>query len=198
MKKKIPQKDIFKEDSSSIFKHERYTVWIEAYDQQEMIRRQVLQNTPKSVLELVFDIFHIIKNGMPKDNINDDVDKSEFEKIASVLFRRFELEDLDEQKSVELAITNYIKELQKFEYYVPDNLCEEEFCKKGIDWIANYFKNALKSLRDEEIKFWESLFEKYQERKDDYDVEFRTKEILRKRELDYASRLTPEDFKDLI
>ena len=198
MKKKIPQKDIFKEDSSSIFKHERYTVWIEAYDQQEMIRRQVLQNTPKSVLELVFDIFHIIKNGMPKDNINDDVDKSEFEKIASVLFRRFELEDLDEQKSVELAITNYIKELKKFEYYVPDNLCEEEFCKKGINWIANYFKNALKSLREEEIRFWKRLFEKYQERKDDYDVEFRTKEILRKRELDYASRLTPEDFKDLI
>lgn len=135
---------------------------------------------------------------MPKDNINDDEDKSEFEKISSVLFRRFELEDLDEQQSVEPAITDYIKELKKFEYYVPDNLCEKEFCKKGIDWIVSYFEKALKSLREEEIGFWKKLFEKYKERKNDYNVEFRTRSVLRKRDLDYASRLTPEDFKDLI
>ncbi len=198
MKKIKIQRNNFEEKSSSIFKDEGYEVWIEGFNQQEMIKRQVSQNSPKSVFDLIFDIFEIIKTANLGNEVNYDEDKSEFENISSILFESFKLEDLDEEQSIGPAIANNIKELKKFEYYVPDNLCEDESYKKGIDWIVSYFENALKSLRKEEIEFWKKMFEKYKERKDDHDVEFRTKEILRKRELNYASRLTPEDFKDLI
>ena len=58
--------------------------------------------------------------------------------------------------------------------------------------------NALKSLREEKIQFWTELLEKYREDKEALDYEFkmskeRSAEMERR-----ASKLTPDDFKDLI
>jgi len=179
------------EKENSILKDNTYNIWIEAYSGKELVDRQVSLHTSKSGFNLFFEVFHIIKNALLRVNI--DSEKSEFENISELLFHRFDLKDLNNQGSIELAITDYINDLKYFEFYVPDRLSKKEFSKEGIKWIGKYFKNTLRSLREEKIRFWEEVLKDYLKIKKDYDVEFQTKCKLREMELDRISRITPDD-----
>ena len=151
--------------------------------------------------------FNVIKGEALKNRYFDD-NKSEFDKISKVLYQKFKLEDLSSSKSLERTIEDFIVELKHYEYYIPEELVEEE--KEGLkpleidyylglfDTLISLISNALKSLRTEKIDFWKELLEKYRKDKEAFDYEFkmskeRSAEMERR-----ASKLTPDDFKDLI
>ncbi len=107
------------------------------------------------------------------------------------------------------AIKNYITELEKDEFLVPGDLVGNN--KEGLtplsptdsfhgtlDTLISNIKRGLKSLRTEKIDFWKDLLNKYYEDNEAFDYEFkmskeRSAEMERR-----ASKLTPDDFKDLI
>jgi hypothetical protein len=55
---------------------------------------------------------------------------------------------------------------------------------------------VLKSLRDEKIRFWKRVFEMYKKDKEAYDLEFRTKQTRRKKDLDKFSKIDIEEYID--
>lgn len=81
---------------------------------------------------------------------------------------------------------------------MPDNLEEEPFSIRNIDWIVEHFKISLRSLRKEKITFWNALLKKYQEDRKGFDLIFRTKRTRHKKDLDMASKITANDAKDLL
>ena len=64
----------------------------------------------------------------------------------------------------------------------------------SLDSLVECIKENLKSLRDEKIRFWKEFFKKYKEDKEAYDLEFRTKQTQRKKDLDSASKIDIKDY----
>ena len=58
--------------------------------------------------------------------------------------------------------------------------------------------NALKALREEKIEFWKELLEKYRKDKEALDYEFKMSKLRTKEMKERVSKLSPEDFKDLL
>ena len=68
----------------------------------------------------------------------------------------------------------------------------------SLELLASSIRNAIKSIREEKVRFWKELLERYREDKEAFDYEFkmiteRNAEMERR-----ASKLTSGDFKDLI
>lgn len=151
--------------------------------------------------------FNLIKNeALKKSYIGDN--EGEFDKISEVLYQKFELEDLSSDKSLEKSIEHFIVELEHHKYYIPKELVEENkegLTPLGIDYYLGSFdtlilliSNALKALREEKINFWTNLLNKYREDKEGFDYEFKMSMLRTKEMEERVSKLTPEDFKDLL
>ena len=54
----------------------------------------------------------------------------------------------------------------------------------------------LYALRDEKIEFWKRVFKKYKEDKEGYDLQFRTTETRRKKDLDKFSKIDIKEYVD--
>ncbi|NVM17091.1 MAG: hypothetical protein HWN80_05195 [Candidatus Lokiarchaeota archaeon] len=151
--------------------------------------------------------FNLIKNeALQNSDIGDN--KSEFDKISEVLYQNFELENLSGNKSLEKAIEEFIAKLNRYEYYIPEELVGEQkegLTPLGIDYYVGSFdalnslmSNAMKSLREEKIQFWKGLLEKYRKDKEALDYEFKMSSLRTKEMKERFYKLTPEDFKDLL
>jgi len=151
--------------------------------------------------------FNVIKNeALQNGHIGDD--ESEFDKISGVLYQNFKLEDLSGNKSLEKSIEHFIAKLEHYEYYIPEELVEEK--KEGLtplggdyylgsfDALNSLMSNALKALREERIDFWAKLLNKYRRDKEALDYEFKMSKLRTKEMKERFSKLTPEDFKDLL
>ena len=151
--------------------------------------------------------FNVIKGEELKNRYVDD-NKSEFDKISKALYQKFELEDLSSNKSLERTIEDFIVGLEHYEYYIPEELVEEK--KEGLtpleidyylgsfDTLISLISNAIKSLRVEKIQFWKELLEKYNQDNEAFDYEFKMSKERSAEMEKRASKLTPDDFKDLI
>ena len=151
--------------------------------------------------------FNLIKNeALRSSHIGDN--KSEFDKISEVLYQKFELKNLSGSKSLEEAIQDFIVKLNLYEYYIPEELVGEKkegLTPLGVDYYLGSFdtlnslmSNPLKALREEKIQFWKGLLEKYRKDKEALDYEFKMSKLRTKEMKERFSKLTPEDFKDLL
>ena len=151
--------------------------------------------------------FDLIKNeALKKSYVGDN--KSEFDKISTVLYQNFKLKNLSDNKSLEKAIEDFIVKLNLYEYYIPEELVgdnKEGLTPLGVDYYLGSFdtlnslmSNALKALREEKIQFWKGLLEKYRKDKEALDYEFKMGKLRTKEMKERVSKLTPEDFKDLL
>ena len=151
--------------------------------------------------------FNVIKGeALQNSHIGDN--ESEFDKISTVLYQNFKLENLSGNKGLEKSIEHFIAELKHYEYYVPEELVKEN--KEGLtpleinyylgsfDTLISLMSNALKALREERIRFWNGLLEKYRKDKEALDYEFKMSKLRTKEMKERGSKLTPEDFKDLL
>ena len=151
--------------------------------------------------------FNVIKGeALRSSHIGDN--EGEFDKISDVLYQNFESKNLSGSKSLEKSIKRFIVELEHSEYYIPEELVEDN--KKGLtpleinyyfgsfDTLISLISNALKSLREEKIQFWKRLLEKYRKDKEPLDYEFKMSKLRTKEMKDRVSKLNPEDFKDLL
>jgi len=191
-----------REEGASLFTERLYRIFTEIFDSEGLVKRLDSTKFSQSQVRLLSNLFFIVKNAHAKRNISIDTEKNEFEKISNVLFQTFKLEDLDDQNSIEPVLDRYIKDLKKFEFYVPEDLSGKKgLSKQGINEVIKYFEESLRALREEEIIFWEKLFEEYKKDKEGYNLEFRTIATRFKKDLDRFSHITKEDlentFKDL-
>ncbi len=151
--------------------------------------------------------FNVIKGEALKNRYFGD-NKSEFDKISEVLYQKFKIKDLSSNKSLEKPIKGFIEELEHYEYYIPEELVEEN--KEGLtpleidyylgsfDTLISLISNALKALREEKVQFWKELLEKYRKDKEAFDYEFKMSKLRTKEVEERISKLTPEDFRDLL
>lgn len=191
-----------REEGASLFTDRLYRIFTEIFDSEGLVKRLDSTKFSQSQVRLLSNLFFILKIPHAKRNISIDTEKNEFEKISNVLFQTFKLEDLDDQNSIEPVLDRYIKDLKKFEFYVPEDLSGKKgLSKQGINEVIKYFEESLRALREEEIIFWEKLFEEYKKDKEGYNLEFRTIATRFKKDLDRFSHITKEDlentFKDL-
>ena len=191
-----------REEGASLFTDRLYRIFTEIFDSEGLVKRLDSTKFSQSQVRLLSNLFFILKTPHAKRNISIDTEKNEFEKISNVLFQTFKLEDLDDQNSIEPVLDRYIKDLKKFEFYVPEDLSGKKgLSKQGINEVIKYFEESLRALREEEIIFWEKLFEEYKKDKEGYNLEFRTIATRFKKDLDRFSHITKEDlentFKDL-
>ena len=151
--------------------------------------------------------FNVIKGeALRSSHIGDN--EGEFDKISDVLYQNFELKNLSGNKSLEEAIEDFIVKLNLYEYYIPEELVGDN--KKGLtpleinyylgsfDTLISLVSNALRSLREEKIRFWKGLLEKYRKDKEALDYDFKMSKLRTKEMKERVSKLTPEDFKDLL
>ena len=151
--------------------------------------------------------FNVIKGeALQSSHIGDN--EGEFDKISDVLYQNFKLENLSGNKSLEEAIEDFIVKLNLYEYYIPEELVGEKkegLTPLGVDYYLGSFdvlnslmSNALKALREEKINFWTELLHKYREDKEALDYEFKMSKLRTKEMKERVSKITPEDFKDLL
>ena len=103
---------------------------------------------------------------------------------------------------------NFIDSLKADKFYIPEELIgdnraeltqlDTDYYLCSLELLVSNIRNAIKSLWEEKIQFWKELLEKYRKDKEALDYEFkmckeRNAEMERR-----ASKLMPDDFKDLI
>ncbi|MFX1417372.1 MAG: hypothetical protein ACFE9N_00480 [Promethearchaeota archaeon] len=190
-------KDNTKEEDSSLFTDRSYSIFTEIFNSNGLVKRLDSTILSQSQVKLLSNLFFIVKNAYAKRNISFDTEKSEFEKVSNVFFQTFKLDDLDDQDSLESAMERYIEDLTKFEFYVPEDLSSSrKLYKQGINEVLKYFEESLRTIREEEIIFWERLFEEYKKDKEGYNLEFRTTATRFKKDLDRFSQITKEDIEN--
>ncbi len=175
--------------------------------EQKEVKKLFSLNHSALGIKILEGFFNVVK-GEGLKNRYFDGNESEFDKISKVLYQKFEIKNLSSNKSLEKPIEDFIVGLEHYEYYIPEELVEEK--KEGLtpleidyylgsfDTLISLMSNALKSLREEKIQFWKELLEKYRKDKEAFDYEFKMS-IERNAEMEKrASKLTPDDFKDLI
>jgi hypothetical protein len=124
-----------------------------------------------------------------------------------VLFKTFSLDHLDEHGSLKDSIEGYIHKLEEHHYFLPNDLVELSSNKSNlkslefdigyngdIDSVMNVLQDVLRSLRDEKIEFWNKVFKEYKEDKEAYDLEFKTKQTRRKKDLDAFWEIDIDDY----
>ncbi len=151
--------------------------------------------------------FTLINNeALQNSHIGDN--EGEFDKISEILYQKFELKNLSGSKSLKEAIEDFIMKLKLYEYYIPEELVGEkkdgltplgvDYYLGSVDILNSLMSNALKALREEKIQFWKELLEKYRKDKEAFDYEFKMSKLRTKEMEERVSKITPEDFKDLL
>ncbi len=198
----------------SPFTDQAYEVYIKAYDQtgeDKAIDWSPSSKTSSLGYKLLFAFFDFVRFASLHDNYSSNLD-NEFGNISNTLFKNFNLDNLSENGSLEGTIRGYIEELKKYYFFLPERLTDLIENKKlkenlvpnksgmsyegDLDSVVECIREILKSLRDEKIKFWKNVFEKYKEDKEGYDLEFRTKQTRHRRDLDRFSKIDIKEYID--
>ena len=193
------------------FTNQAYDVFIEAHDQSGQDKAiDWLPSLKISNLgyKLLFAFFDLVRSASLHDNYASNLE-DEFDNISGSLFKNFNLENLDGKGSLEDSIKNYIEELEKYHFFLPKKLTNFIKNKENLiaydtgigyegdlDSVLECIREILKSLRDEKIEFWKKVFEKYKDDKEGYDLEFRTAETRRKKDLDRFSEIDIKEYID--
>lgn len=195
-----------KEESrkSSPFIDNAFDISIEVVNQEDLpIREKGRSTSHVSRLshKVFFSLFSLIASESLKDNYTNSIDDV-FGNIIDLLFRRFNLDHLDDKGSLEDSIKGYLQGLGEYLYFLPSDLVELVKFESGLtslefdigyegdlDSVMECIREILKSLRDEKIEFWKKVLEKYKEDKEAYDLEFRTKQTRRQSDLDKFSKI---------
>lgn len=155
-------------------------------------------------------LFNLIKNeGFHTNTSQLSEDSERFKKMLSIFYSRFKKEDLEKYGSLDGAIKNYIAELEKDEFLVPKDLVGDnqegliplsptDSYLGSLDTLISHIKRGLKSLRTEKIDFWKDLLNMYNQDNEALDYEFKMSKLRTKEMEERISKITPEDFKDLI
>ena len=147
---------------------------------------------------------NLVKNSALKSGFCRD-GTEQFANILRILYAEFSLEDVKKDGNLERTIKNFIDSLKADKFYIPEELRDNSTELIDIDYnlctlesLVSGIQKAIKSLREEKIQFWKELLEKYKNDKVAFDYEFK---IIKERNAEMekrASKLTPDDFKDLI
>ncbi len=174
--------------------------------EQKEVKKLFSLNHSALGIRILEGFFNVIKGEALKNHYIDD--KTEFDKISKALYQNFKLEDLSGNKSLEEAIKDFIVELKHCEYYIPEELVgdnkeglsslEIDYYLGSFDTLVSLMSNALKSLREEKIQFWKELLKKYKNDKEAFDYEFKMSQLRTKDMEERVSKITSEDFKDLM
>ena len=201
---------IKKKDDSSPFTDQTYDVYIEAYDQSGQDKAiDCLPSSKTSNLgyKLLFAFFDLLRSASLHDNYVPNLN-DEFDNISDILFKNFNLDDLNDKGSLEESIEKYIGEMEKYSFFLPErltNLIENRKnlipfgtigYKGDLDSVLECIREVLKALRDEEIEFWKRVFGDYREDKEAFDLEFRTTQTRRKSDLDQFSKIDIKEYID--
>ncbi len=151
-----------------------------------------------------FSLFDLVAGECLKDNYIEDIEDN-FGNIVDLLFKRFNLDQLDDKGSLGISLENFIKELEEYNFFVPEslitggkrNLTPLEFnigYKGDLNSVVETFKDILRALRDEKILFWKKVIEEYKSDKEGYDLAFRTKRTRQEKDLDMVSKIDIDDY----
>ncbi|UCC18271.1 MAG: hypothetical protein JSV62_09135 [Promethearchaeota archaeon] len=207
--------DSTREESSSLFTSRAYDVNLEVAGDPQDLQFPEKYSFTQHVSELsrkgFFAFFNLVASEALKDNYTDNIE-DEFGSIVNVLFQRFKLDQLDDQGSIEGSIKEYILELEKYIFFLPDiflnskifldrtnyNLSPNEsgsyYC--DLETLAKILLDVLRLLREEKIAFWKRFLEEYKKDKEGYDLGFRTVATRFNKDLDKFSQITKEDIEN--
>lgn len=200
-----------KASKSSPFTDRAYDISIKIDDYDDLPIREKWRST-SHVSELsrkaFFSLFSLVASECLKDNYTNNIE-DEFGNIVDLLFRRFNLDHLDDKGSLEDSIKEYIQGMGEYLYFLPNDLVRLVKDKRSLtslefdtgyegdlDSVVECIQDLLKTLRDEKIRFWEKVFEMYKEDKEVYDLEFRTKASRHKKDLDRFSKINIKEYVD--
>ena len=156
---------------------------------------------------MLFAFFDFIRSETLRDNYAPNLN-DEFDNVVDLLFRRFNLDNLDDRGSLKSSIEKFIEELEKYHFFLPERLTDLIENRKNLvpfgtigyegdlDSVLECFRKVLKALRDEKIEFWKRVFVKYKEDKEAYDLEFKTTQTRRKSDLDKFSKIDIKKYID--
>ncbi|MHA1376646.1 MAG: hypothetical protein ACTSR7_20385 [Promethearchaeota archaeon] len=175
-----------------------YNVYLKVTDDQDQkIDWHFSFKKSKKTYKTIETFFTLIMGEGLKDHYAENVSDT-FENVIEVLFQNFDSKSLNRNGSLEEAINQHIRTLEKDVFYLPDGLVDEFKDKLiqeesgqywcGLNTLAEIFKRSMKSLRDEKIQFWNKFLELYRKNQEAYDLEFRTKEKRHQDDLDRISR----------
>jgi hypothetical protein len=151
--------------------------------------------------------FDLVKNEALKWSFGRD-ETEQFTEILGILYARFSQEDVKKGGDLEEAINNFIDSLKTDKFYIPEELIGDnraeltqintDYYLCSLESLVSNIRNAIKSLREEKIQFWKELLEKYRKDKEGFDYEFKMNKLRTKEMEERISKLTPEDFRDLL
>lgn len=197
-------KDKFRD---SLFAEHAFDADLKIYSEEgEEIEHLFSLYLTKSAYLALINISRIVFSESLRDNYVENI-SDEFENIIGVLFRHFKKNHIDEHGNLEDSLVNYIEHLKDYKFFLPRDLVKSKVrgltpldfdlgYEADLDLLVECIKNILVFIREERIAFWETLYKKYKENKEGIDLEFRTKCGRLEKDLNKASRITPEDLKD--
>jgi hypothetical protein len=210
-KKKFNGRNRKKDLLKDLFTNHSFKISLNILNREEDLpvpeRSSFAYNVSDQSRKALYGFFRLMASESLKDNYVEDAG-DEFGNLVNTLFKNFSLDHLDETGSLENSLFNYIRELKENIFYIPDVLAEicpdqlepndvgQYYC--DLDTVVNILRDVLHSLRDEKIYFWESLFKRYKNDKEGLDLEFRTKALRNKKDLDNLSKITDEDIESLL
>ena len=180
-----------------LFTEKGYTVIVDVTSNDEQVDTNFFLYSSEFDYKLILSLFRLVKNEALNEKVVEDANDT-FKNVSNALFKNFNLQSLNENKSLRDAIQRHIEELRKYDFYLPSDLVPDD--KKGItknevgsylcniESLAEIFKNTIKLLRDKKIEFWNALLSEYNKDREGFDLVFRTKEGRRQDDLDRVSR----------
>ena len=180
-----------------LFTEKGYTVIVDVTSNDEQVDTNFFLYSSEFDYKLILSLFRLVKNEALNEKVVEDANDT-FKNVSNALFQNFNLQSLNENKSLRDAIQRHIEELRKYDFYLPSDLVPDD--KKGItknevgsylcniESLAEIFKNTIKLLRDKKIEFWNALLSEYNKDREGFDLVFRTKEGRRQDDIDRISR----------
>jgi hypothetical protein len=181
---------------NDIFSENGYTINVEVSKDDKWVQSNFMLGATGVIYKIVLSLFDLVKNERISERYVEDGTDT-FENVSDALFQNFNLQSLNKDGSPIDAIQQHIEELRKYNFYLPSDLVPDD--KKGIsknevgfyscniDFLAEIFKNTIKSLRDKKIEFWNALLTEYNKDREGFDLVFRTNEGRRQDDLDRIS-----------
>ena len=156
------------------------------------------------ILEGFFDL---VKNEALKWSFGRD-ETEQFTDILGILYSQFSQEDIKKDGNLEETIKDFMDSLKTDKFYIPEELIGDnraeltqintDYYLCSLELLVSNMRNTIKSLREEKIQFWKELLEKYRKDKEAFDYEFKMSKLRTKEMKERISKITPEDFRDLL
>jgi hypothetical protein len=154
-KERLKISNLLRSPSAHLRERENFYIslnaYLDNYSLKESIKFDTADISSNLGVNMLFILIKLVRNESLK--LPFPRDDTEFDKILKFLFQDFDLDDFDEQNSIECSIVDYINQLKEYKFYIP----------------INYIISVLKALRAEKIHFWEYVLKKYREKKKDFD-----------------------------